>query len=64
MIKNDPIYYIEYARSQNPCEPAGPFIYNDIDEAYNAAEYYSAKYYEPVNIYENNAHFAVVKNYG
>jgi hypothetical protein len=57
-------YWIEYARSEHPCEPGGPVIYTEIDDAYEAAELYSAKYYEPVNIYENTAHFAVVKNYG
>ena len=60
---NQTTYYIEYARSETPCEPAGPVIYNDIDHAYDAAHFYSAENYEPVNIYENNAHFAVVKNY-
>jgi hypothetical protein len=61
---NQTTYYISFQNSDYPCEPGGPVIYTEIDDAYDAAELYSAKYYEPVNIYENTAHFAVVKNYG
>jgi hypothetical protein len=38
-------------------------VYTDIDEAYDAAEAYSAHAKRPINMYENGVHFAVIKNY-
>ena len=64
MIKNDPIYHIQYERSGRPCEFAGPVIYTDIEKAYDAAELYSAAFYEPVRVYKNNELWAVIENYG
>ena len=58
---NQTVYYLTFLTTDFPCDYAE---YTNIDDAYDAADIISASTQQAVNIYENNAHFAVVKNYG
>ena len=54
-------YYLTFTGSENPCDGEE---YVNLDDAYDMADYYSGQNKQAVNIYENNAIMAVVKNFG
>ena len=57
---NQTTYSISFHISDAACDSR---TYFDIDDAYDAAELYSARNREIVNIYEDGVHFATVRNY-
>jgi hypothetical protein len=57
---NQTSYFLTFHISDYPCDHTE---YVNIDDAYDAADIISASTHQAVNIYENNAHFALVRNY-